>query len=148
MYGLQLKSKEELIDIILRKDELEKKLREEIKSLKANGGGSGIAEVSDESNTKRKRLSKRKVWMIAIAFALVVVVTTQLVGFAALSICFDVDFPMSWEQHDAVRDMIRQNYWMLAFYLCVCLGVFFMEFIAIHFILHINPFKNNKSKQQ
>lgn len=148
MYGLQLKSKEELIDIILRKDDLEKKLREEIKSLKANGRGCRIAEVSKENDTKRKRLSNRKVWVIAIAFTLVAVVTTQLVGFAALSICYDVDFPMSWEEYDAMREMIRKNYWMLAFYLCVCLEVFFLEFIAIHFILHINPFKNNKSKQQ
>lgn len=147
MYGLQLKSKEELIDIILRKDELEKKLREEIKSLKANSCHMDTTEASGESR-KTKRLSMRKVWVIAIAFTMFVVVTTQLVGFAALSICYDVDFPMSWEQHDALREMIRKNYWMLAFYLCVCLEVFFLEFIAMHFILHINPFKNNKSKQQ
>lgn len=141
MYGLQLKTKEELIDIILRKDDLEKKLREEIKSLKANGCSPEIAEASGESR-KTKRLSKRKIWLISIAFALVVVVSTQMVGFAAISMFYDVDFPMSWEQHDAVREMIRKDNGMLALYLCVCLGVFFIEFVAIHFILHINPFKN------
>lgn len=147
MYGLQLKTKDELIDIILRKDNLEKKLREEIKSLKTNGAYSGMTENSDGIR-KTKRLSKRKIWLITIVFAFVVVISTNLAGFAALSIFYDIDFPTSFERYNAVREIIRNDQGMLVLNLCVCLGVFLLEFIAIHFILHINPFTNNKSHQQ
>lgn len=146
MTGLQKKSQSELIDIILRKDDLERKLREEIKSLKANGCSINVADVGSVTG-KTKRLSKKKVCLISIAFTLVVVISTQLVGLIALSMFYGVDFPTSIEQHRTVMDIIRKDNGMLALYLCVCFGVFLVEFIAIHFILHINPFKNKKHKK-
>lgn len=143
MNELQKKSKSELVEIIIRKDNLERELREEMETLQSNDHSMETQSTSN-GNKKHRKFSTKEIWLIAISFAVFAYVTARSTGLLAVILLCNFDFPTLAEEYDAARCMIKEDYILLAFYLCVCIEMFLIEFFALHIILHIKPFKTKQ----
>lgn len=125
MNELQKKSQSELIEIILRKDEEERRLQSQLLELNMK-----LSEVL----ARNKRLTHIDIKLMGecTLFVILSIIIMQIGGLLITDLLFGYDFPMSFDEYNEYTEYLRQNTSALVFYTIVSFILWLSEF-SIYF---------------